>query len=128
MLIGSAEVIEATSRVEGIPVSMILERTKRRESAHPRFKAIHALRDLSQQSMPASGLAFGLDHTSILHALCRSREMCLTDNNWLNSVEDIKMEACALIPSFKRGIATFHRHGSLNVNKSVGPLATTVGE
>jgi chromosomal replication initiator protein len=71
---------EAVSRHFGIDVAALLASTRAAAVAWPRHIAMHLARELTEESLPAIGAAFGgRSHTTVLHACRRARARLAQD-------------------------------------------------
>ncbi|CAA9479532.1 MAG: Chromosomal replication initiator protein DnaA [uncultured Solirubrobacteraceae bacterium] len=71
---------EAVSRHYGIDVAALLASTRAAGVAWPRHVAMHLARELTGESLPAIGAAFGgRSHTTVLHACRRARTRLAED-------------------------------------------------
>lgn len=68
-------VIQRVANAHDVDVADIMGRDRTRAVSRARWEAIATIRQRFGDSMPMIGRLFGLDHTSVLHALRRFEEM-----------------------------------------------------
>ena len=82
-----AEIQERTAEAFGISVGALVSTSRAGAVAWPRQIAMYLARELTTQSLPAIGRAFGgRNHTTVLHACRRTAERMASDPAALNTV------------------------------------------
>lgn len=75
------QIIEETAKENGLLAGNLLWPSRARNISHPRFRAIQRVRALQRpagrplHSLPQIASMFGMDHTSVIHALRRADAM-----------------------------------------------------
>lgn len=73
-------IIGEVAEITGVPAPAITGRRSSNRVSHARYLAIAAFREeFSDWSLTETGDQFGLDHTTIIHARKRHRELLTTD-------------------------------------------------
>ncbi len=84
---------EAVSRHFGVPLEALLSTSRAATVAWPRQVAMHLTRDLTGESLPSIGAAFGgRSHTTVLHACRRAAERLAGDPSAAEDVDRLTRE------------------------------------
>ncbi|MDQ3485628.1 MAG: chromosomal replication initiator protein DnaA [Actinomycetota bacterium] len=84
---------EAVSRHFGVPLEALLSTSRAATVAWPRQVAMHLTRDLTGESLPSIGAAFGgRSHTTVLHACRRAAERLAGDPSAAEDVDSLTRE------------------------------------
>ena len=85
-----AEIQEATCEQFGISTEELLGASRAARVTWPRQVAMYLARELTQQSLPAIGRAFGgRDHTTVLHAHRRASQRMTSDRRAFDAVHSL---------------------------------------
>jgi hypothetical protein len=100
-MIVSVDLIQMfTADAFGIPVSAMRDAKRHRAIARPRQVAMYLARELTTRSLPEIGRNFGgRDHTTVLHACRRIRELMAGDASFRDTVLNVRARVSALQPS-----------------------------
>jgi len=81
------EIIETTAAACSVSVAELVGPSRRQRLVRARHIAMYISRELTDLSLPKIGAAFGgRDHTTVLHALDKIRELMLTDQEIFDQV------------------------------------------
>ncbi len=87
------DIQEATAAAFGVPLEELLSSSRAAPVAWPRQVAMYLARELTDQSLPAIGSAFGgRSHTTILHAWRRTAERLAGDAEASDAVQRLRRE------------------------------------
>lgn len=86
-----ARIQEAVSFYYGVPVTCMISQRRAREVARPRQVAMYLAKELTPKSLPCIGRLFGnRDHTTVMHAIKRVKELRQTDMSVDIAVRDLR--------------------------------------
>jgi chromosomal replication initiator protein len=80
------EIQERTAETFGISVDALVSQSRAGGVAWPRQVAMYLARELTDQTLPAIGRAFGRNHTTVLHAYKRTAERIAGDPDAFDAV------------------------------------------
>jgi len=83
-------VIEKSAQMYGVPVEKLYEHTRRADVVIPRQIAMYLLRTDIGLSFPSIGRQFNRDHTTVIHACNKVKEMVGKNTKIRNRIEKIK--------------------------------------
>jgi chromosomal replication initiator protein len=87
------DIQEATAAAFDVPLEELLSSSRAAPVAWPRQVAMYLARELTDQSLPAIGSAFGgRSHTTILHAWRRTTERLAGDAEASDAVQRLRRE------------------------------------
>lgn len=75
-----AEIVEATAIEHGLTAALITSERRARRFTKPRHQAIFLAADLTPYSLPRIGRHFERDHTTVMHAITRVKDMLDADD------------------------------------------------
>jgi chromosomal replication initiator protein len=81
-----SEIVDASAREFGVRREALLARDRRPDVAVARQVAMYLARELTEETLPAIGRAFGRNHTTVMHACRRTAERIATDREAYDTV------------------------------------------
>lgn len=91
----TTRIITETAQHYGIPVSAILGRDTRRRFAHPRQVAMYLARQITGRSFPEIAMAFGRDHSTVMHAVEAVSRLRDTDASIAGAILTLTGRCCS---------------------------------
>lgn len=92
-ILSARTIQEAVARHFGVPLEALLSKSRAATVAWPRQVAMHLTRDLTGDSLPSIGAAFGgRSHTTVLHACRRATERLAGDPSAAEDVDRLARE------------------------------------
>lgn len=85
--------MERACKVLGASIDEIRKPNRTRGYARRRFALAHVMRDSLGYTFPQIGLALGLDHSTVIHGVRRSKQLVETDPNHAKLVDVLEMAA-----------------------------------
>lgn len=85
-----ARFMERACRVLGATISEIREANKTKGYVRRRFALAHVMRDSLGYSYQQIGLALGLNHSTVIYGIQRSRDLVIEDHNHASLVDALE--------------------------------------
>ncbi len=83
-------IINAVAEEFNVPAALLTSQTRRKNIAEPRHAAMCLARQLTDNSLPTIGLAFGRDYSTVIHSLKRAEQLLETDEDFRRHIENLR--------------------------------------
>jgi chromosomal replication initiator protein len=88
--ISNQKIIKEVSKYFSIPLNTLISSKRSQYIAHARQIAMYLCRDLTSDSLPTIGKAFGnRDHTTVMYAVTKINELISRDRDVYRQVQEI---------------------------------------
>lgn len=91
-------ILETVANEYNLTVSQLLAKVRDRETITARFHSTRILKSVYRLSCTDIAQLLGQDHTTVLHAVSKHKDLCDTDNAYLSEYERLMLIVQTILP------------------------------